>query len=87
MIENTNNGFAYIVKSNDINCTNLAKKLGIAKQNVSMWISGERKIPKKYLAILSEIFDMDAEFLIKKLTNKDKIRLLQSEIDKLKEVD
>lgn len=87
MIENINNGFAYVIKSNGINCTELANILGISKQNVSRWISSDRKIPDKYLDKLAEIFNIDADFLIKKLTNKDKIELLQNEIDKLKEVD
>ncbi|WP_297419772.1 helix-turn-helix transcriptional regulator [Clostridium sp.] len=84
MLENINNGFAYVVKSKDIQITEIAKKLEIAKQNVSRWISGERNIPSKYLPILSEMLDSNIGFLLLNLTNDDKIKLLEEEIEKLK---
>jgi len=60
-------GLEFILKFNNMSFTDLAEKLGITKQNISMWMSGNRKIPKKYVNTLSEIFNVDKEYLTKEI--------------------
>lgn len=68
-------GLELILKLNDMSFKDLADKLGITKQNVSMWLSGERKVPKKYLAILEDIFKVSKEYYQKELTQIEKLEI------------
>ena len=66
-------GLEFALETHKITSTQLSKKLGITKQNISMWISGERKIPKKYLLTLEELL----------FVQRDKLQVRLSEVDKL----
>ncbi|MBU3098719.1 MULTISPECIES: helix-turn-helix domain-containing protein [Clostridium] len=67
-------GLEFALETHKITSTQLSNKLGITKQNISMWISGERKIPKKYLTTLENLL----------FVKRDKLQTNLSDIDKLK---
>lgn len=56
--------------------------MGIKKQNINLWLRDEsRKIPKKYLPILSEIFGgLDERYFQKELDEVDQIEIQQKKI-------
>lgn len=56
-------GLEMLLKIENISFKELADRLGITKQNVSMWISGGRKIPKKYLPILCKMFNCSEDYI------------------------
>ncbi|WP_053956815.1 helix-turn-helix domain-containing protein [Inediibacterium massiliense] len=83
-------GLEYICEVFDKKYSDIAKDLGISRQNVSIWIKGTRSIPKKHLKTLSEIFDIPPEYFDKKLSEKDKsyidrkkLKIERKEIDEL----
>lgn len=51
----------------------LAKKLGIRKQNINLWIKGKQDISKKYLPELSETFGIGESYFQKELDDVDKL--------------
>jgi len=59
----------------------LAEHLGIKKQNINLWLKGKQGIPKKYLPILEELFQVKAEYFSKEL---DEIEKLEIQKEKLK---
>lgn len=74
-------GFEYICKLFDIQYKDVAEKLKISKQTVNSWTSGRRKIPQKYLPILSKRFNIPEEYLQKKLENIDKMKIQRIKLD------
>lgn len=64
-------GLEYIVNLYGMQQKDLAEKLGIRKQNITYWLKGAQKIPKKYLPILAEIFKVPQEYLQKELEEND----------------
>lgn len=76
-------GLEYILDLYNMQHIELAEKLGIKKQNINLWLRDEsRKIPKKYLPILSEIFGgLDEKYFQKDL---DEIDMLVIQKEKLK---
>ncbi|NRU52466.1 helix-turn-helix transcriptional regulator [Clostridium beijerinckii] len=69
-------GLEYICKINDKQYNDLAEELGIAKQNINLWIKGRsRNIPKKYLPQLTELFNVPNDYFQKELTELDKLKL------------
>jgi transcriptional regulator with XRE-family HTH domain len=72
-------GLEYILRIRCIEYKILSEKLCITKQNISMWVSGERNIPKKYLNILIEMLNTSEYYLKKELTKEDKLFLLDCE--------
>lgn len=75
------NGLEYILGLYNMQHIELAEKLGIKKQNINMWIKGKQNIPKKYLPVLEELFNIDKEFFIK---NLDEVEKLEIQKEKLK---
>ncbi|WP_297422150.1 hypothetical protein [Clostridium sp.] len=73
-------GLEYILNLYNMQHTELAEKLGIKKQNINLWLRDEsRKIPKKYLPTLSEIFGgLDEKYFQKELDDTDKL-IIQKE--------
>jgi transcriptional regulator with XRE-family HTH domain len=59
----------------------LAERLGIKKQNITLWIKGRQPISKKYLPILEELFHLPSEYFNRELTE---IEQLEIQKDKLK---
>lgn len=66
-------GLEYIMKTNKITCKELGDKLGITKQSVNKWINNKTKISQKYLLALSELFDVDSNYLTKEINEFDVI--------------
>lgn len=58
----------------------LANELGIKRQNINSWLSNNRKIPKKYLPQLSEIFNLSEEYFQKEVNEVDQIEIQQKKI-------
>ena len=58
----------------------LADKLGIKKQNINMWIKGKQNIPKKYLPVLQELFDIKAEYFSKDIDEIDKLEIQKEKL-------
>ncbi|EET87655.1 DNA-binding protein [Clostridium carboxidivorans P7] len=72
-------GLEYVLHLYEMQHQELSEKLGIAKQNINRWIKGTRPIPKKYLPVISKIFNIPDDIFQKQLNEEDKI-----EIQKLK---
>jgi hypothetical protein len=68
-------GLEYIIKINNTTFKSVGDLLNIRKQNAQLWCSNDRKIPKKYLPILSQEFEIPIEYLQKELTDIDKLKL------------
>lgn len=75
-------GLEYIINLRGISITDVGEKLGVARQNVHQWISGARKIPKKYLPILHEIFELPEELFDKEFSEIDKLKVQSLELSK-----
>lgn len=68
-------GLELILQINNMSFKDLADKLNLSRQNVSMWVSGGRKIPKKYLGTLSETFGVPEEYFQKELKEIDELKI------------
>lgn len=68
-------GLEFMLKNSNLSSTELAERLGIKKQNISRWFSGERNIPLKYIPILQDIFNIPEEYFQKELAEIDKFKL------------
>ncbi|WP_252247114.1 helix-turn-helix transcriptional regulator [Clostridium sp. ZBS4] len=73
-------GLEYVLKLWNITQQELADKLEIKQQNIDSWIKGKRKIPKKHLPKLVEIFNLPEEYFQKKLNDVDKLTIQQMKI-------
>lgn len=75
-------GFEYICNLFNKKYINIAKELGITRQTINSWTSGKRKIPKKYIPILSEKFDnIPEEYFQKEIADIDKIKIQRIKLD------
>lgn len=74
------NGLNFILNLYDMQYIKLAEILGINKQNITMWVKGKQKVPKKYLPILEEIFNIDKEYFSKELTEIDKLEIQKEKL-------
>lgn len=74
------NGLNFILNLYDMQYIKLANILGINKQNITMWVKGKQKIPKKYLSTLEEIFNVDKEYFTKELTEIDKLEIQKEKL-------
>lgn len=74
-------GFEYVCNLFNEKYINIAIELGIAKQTISSWTSGKRKIPKKYISILSEKFNIPKEYFQKEINDLDKIKIQKIKLD------
>ncbi len=75
-------GLEYILNLYNIKHIELAEQLGIKKQNINMWVKGKQNIPKKYLPVLEEMFDLDSSYFTKELTEVDKLEIQKLKIKK-----
>lgn len=66
-------GLEYILKLSNIQHSDLAKELGIKKQNINMWIKCKQNIPIKHIPKLVLIFSIEGKYYQKELTDTDKI--------------
>lgn len=74
-------GLAYILNVYTMTQVELAERLGIKKQNITLWLKGRQPISKKYLPILEELFHLPSEYFNRELTE---IEQLEIQKDKLK---
>lgn len=74
------NGLNFILNLYDMQYIKLAEMLGINKQNITMWVKGKQKVPKKYLPTLEEIFNIDKEYFSKELTEIDKLEIQKEKL-------
>lgn len=68
-------GLEYILQLTGMQQKDLAEKLGINKQNITLWIKGKQDISKKYLPILSDIFGLQQSFFQMELREIDKLAI------------
>ncbi|WHY86982.1 helix-turn-helix domain-containing protein [Neobacillus novalis] len=73
-------GLEYILNMYQMQHIDLADKLGIKKQNINMWIKGKQNIPKKYLPVLEEMFEITAAYFSKELTDLDKLEIQKEKL-------
>lgn len=74
------NGLNFILNLYDMQYIKLAETLGINKQNITMWVKGKQKVPKKYIPILEEMFNIDKEYFSKELTEIDKLEIQKEKL-------
>jgi len=74
-------GLQYVLQVFKVSNTELAQELDIDRSNITIWFSGSRSIPKKYLSKLAAKFKMPEEYLTNKV---DDIRKLEINNIKLK---
>lgn len=75
-------GLEYILNLYNMQHIELAEKLGIKKQNINLWIKGKQNISKKYLPVLEEIFNINAEYFNKVITELDKLEIQKEKLKK-----
>ncbi|MCH4239847.1 MAG: helix-turn-helix domain-containing protein [Oscillospiraceae bacterium] len=68
-------GLEYILQLEGMQKKDLAEKLGINKQNITLWIKGKQNISQKYLPILSNIFGLEQSYFQEELTETDKLAI------------
>lgn len=73
-------GLEYILNLYNMQHVDLAEKLGIRKQNINMWIKGKQNIPKKYLPILEELFELDQRYFHKQITEIEKLEIQKEKL-------
>lgn len=70
------NCLEYVLKLYDITQQELSNQLGIKQQNIDLWIRDKnRKIPKKHLPKLAEIFNIPSEYFQNELSYQDKEKI------------
>ncbi|MGL5718791.1 helix-turn-helix domain-containing protein [Cetobacterium sp.] len=74
------NGLNFILNLYDMQYIQLAEILGINKQNITMWVKGKQKIPKKYLPTLEEIFNIDRAYFAKELSEIEKLEIQKEKL-------
>lgn len=74
-------GLEYLLELTGISQKELSEKISVKKQSISMWALGTRKIPKKYLPLLEEIFHVSRDYICKE--NIDELDKLYIQRDKL----
>lgn len=75
-------GLEYILGLYNIQHIELAKELGIKKQNINLWIKGKQNIPKKYLPKLEEMFGIDKEYFSKEINDIEKLEIQKEKLKK-----
>ena len=73
-------GLEYILNLYNLQHVELAERLGIRKQNINLWIKGRQNIPKKYLPVLEEIFNLDKEYFSKEINEIDKLEIQKEKL-------
>ncbi len=68
-------GLEYVLSLYNLTQQELAEELGIKKQNISQWVKGSRKIPKKYLTYLSEKFKIPVPYFSMEIKKSDELKI------------
>jgi plasmid maintenance system antidote protein VapI len=75
-------GLEYILGFYNMQHIELAKELGLKKQNINLWIKGKQGIPKKYLPRLEKIFGISREYFSKELNEIEKLEIQKEKLKK-----
>lgn len=75
-------GLEYILTLYEMQHIDLAESLGIKKQNINMWIKEKQRIPKKYLPILKDIFNINEEYFNKNIDDIDRLEIQKEKLKK-----
>ncbi|WP_207655950.1 helix-turn-helix domain-containing protein [Clostridium luticellarii] len=75
-------GLEYILGLYNMQHMELAKELGLKKQNINLWIKGRQGIPKKYLPRLEKIFGISREYFPKELNEIEKLEIQKEKLKK-----
>lgn len=73
-------GLEYILNLYNIQHNDLAEKLDIKRQNINLWIKKKQNISKKYLPILSNMFDIPEVYFQKEINEFDKLEIQKIKI-------
>jgi plasmid maintenance system antidote protein VapI len=75
-------GLEYILSLYNLQHVELAEKLGIKKQNINMWVKQKQNIPKKYLPVLEELFEVQRDYFSREITEIDKLEIQKEKLKK-----
>lgn len=70
-------GIEYIRKSFNMSLADLAQKVGVSRQFISLWEKGDKKISPQRSVQLSQIFNIPSDWFTKELSELDKIKIEQ----------
>lgn len=73
-------GLEYILNLYNMQHVELAEILGIRKQNINMWIKRKQNIPKKYLPILEDIFELEQRYFESEITEIEKLEIQKEKL-------
>lgn len=74
-------GLEYICNLYDMQFKDLAEKIEVSKQIISIWIKGTRPIAKTHLPKLEKIFNIPEKYFSKELTELDKLEIQMCKLD------
>ena len=75
-------GLEYILNLYNFPHIELADKLGIRKQNINLWVKGRQNIPKKYIPVLEDLFDIGGEYFDRELTEIERLEIQKEKLKK-----
>ena len=75
-------GLEFVLGLYNMQHVELAEKLGIKKQNINMWVKQKQNIPKKYLPVLEELFQVNKDLLSRELTELEKLEIQKEKLKK-----
>lgn len=75
-------GLEYILNLYNMPQIVLAERLGIKKQNITLWIKGRQPISKKYLPVLEELFHLPRDYFNRELTEIEKLEIQKEKLKK-----
>lgn len=71
----------YLIQLKGIAQNELSEQLDVSKPNLNMWCTGKQNIPKKYIPILEQIFNVPSEFIVlKEITEVDKLEMQKEKL-------
>lgn len=75
-------GLEYILNLYNMPQNELSARLGIKKQNITLWIKGRQPISKKYLPVLEELFQLPSDCFNRELTEIEKLEIQKDKLKK-----
>lgn len=73
-------GLEYILNLYNMPQNVLAERLGIRKQNITLWIKGRQPISKKYLPVLENIFSIPSSYFNRELSEIDQLEIQKEKL-------
>lgn len=75
-------GLEYILSLYNMSQVELAERLGIKKQNITLWFKGRQPVSKKYLPVLEELFHLPMEYYAREITEIEKLEIQKEKLKK-----